>query len=40
LITRVVGIPILGALQGDVAVGFEHDPFPRVFTMPWREARR
>ena len=40
LLTRGVGIPQLGAIRGDIAVGYEHDPFPRVFIMPWSEARR
>jgi len=40
LLTRGVGIPQLGATRGDIVVGYEHDPFPRAFIMPWREARR
>jgi hypothetical protein len=40
LLARGVGIPQLGAIRGDIAVGYEHDPFPRVFVMPWRETRR
>lgn len=40
LLARAVGLPQLGATRGDVAVGFEHDPFPRVFTMTLLEARR
>jgi outer membrane protein assembly factor BamB len=40
LLTRGVGVPQLGVVRGDIAVGYEHDPFPRVFIMPWRETRR
>lgn len=40
LLTRGVGVPQLGAVRGDIAVGHENDPFPRVFIMPWRETRR
>lgn len=34
LLTRAGGAPVLGAVRANIALGYEQNPFPRVFLLP------